>query len=205
MVGASHMRFKADYLFLLCYSMPLSVSRKHKTLNIGNVDFIWLTFLGEYESAWEKHLEQLNISRGDTVFIQTGSWNLMEKRGPSFKHTMVHGSHRFQSGLRYIRDMLVARGASLVLVTTPPHADFWHNRNRGYRNNFALAALNAKLSSAALNMEIPVHDEFGLILPRCEERALYSHYLNRNPKNNSMHGEVGLVSGNVMLRGICGE
>ena len=104
-----------------------------------------------------------------------------------------------------IRDMLLACGASLVLVTTPPHADFWHSASRGHRNNFALAAINAKLSSAALNMDFSVHDEFGLILPRYEERALYSHYLNRNPINNSMHGEVGLVSANVMLRGICGD
>ena len=205
MVGASHMRFKADYLFLLCYSIPHSVSRQHQTLRIGNVDFIWLRFLAEYESAWKKHLEQLNITRGDIVFIQTGAWNLMQKGRSSFWRTMGRGIHLFLSGLRYIRDMLLTRGASVVLVTSPPHADLWHSATRGHRNNFALAALNAKLSSAALNMDIPVHDEFGLILARCEERACSSHYLNRIPKNNSMHGEVGLVSANVMLRGVCGD
>ena len=204
MVGASHMRFKADYLFLLCYSLPLSVSRKHETLHIGNVDFIWLRFLAEYEAAWETHLRQLNITHGDIVFIQTGAWDLFEG-GPSFVRTMGNSLNLFLSGLMYIRDMLLARGASLVLVTTPTHADLWHNRNRGHRNNFALAAFNAKLSSAALNMDIPVHDEFGLILPRCEEMAYKAHYLNRDPKDNSMHGEVGLVSVNVMLRGVCGD
>ena len=204
MVGSSHMRFKADYLFLLCYSLPLSVRRKHETLSIGNVDFIWLRFLDEYESAWQTHLRQLSITRGDIVFIQTGAWDLYEG-GPSYDCTMGNSLNLFLSGLRYIRDMLLARGASLVLVTTPPHPDLWHSRNRGHRNNFALAAFNAKLSSAALNMDIPVHDEFGLILPRCEEKAHSGHYLNRDLKDNSMHGEVGLASANVMLRGVCGD
>jgi len=204
MVGASHMRYKADYLSLLCYSLPLFVSRNHTTLHIGNVEFIWLRFLTEYESAWETHLRPLNITRGDIVFIQTGAWDLYVQ-GPSFDRTMGKSLDLFLSGLRYIRDMLLARGASLVLVTTPPHPDLWLSGSRGHRNNFALAAFNAKLSFAALNMGIPVHDEFGLILPRCEENALNTHYLYRNPKDNSMHGEVGLISANVMLRGVCGD
>ena len=146
--------FKADYLFLLCYSLPLSVSRIHATLHIGNVDFIWLIYLVETETAWETRLRKLNITLEDIVFIQTGSWDLFIN-GPSFIRTMGNSLNLFQSGHRYIRDMLLARGASLVLVTTPPHADLWHNRDRGHRNNFALAAFNAKLSSAALNMDIP--------------------------------------------------
>ena len=201
MVGSSHMRFKADYLFLNCYSLPSNVPRKHEGISVGNIDFIWLRFLAEYESAWAKYLQPLNITRGDIVFIQTGAWDFNRHR---LDYVLGRGLELFKSGLKYIRDMLVKRGASLVLVTVPPYSELSHNPDRGSRNNFALAAFNALVTSTAVNMAIPVHDEFGLILPRCEEFVCYSHYLCRDPKvDNLMDGEVGLISCNVMLRSVC--
>ena len=201
MVGSSHMRFKADYLFLNCFSLPSNVPRKHERISVGNIDFIWLRFLAEYESAWAKYLQPLNITRGDVVFIQTGAWDFNRHR---LDYVLGRGLELFKSGLKIIRNNLVKRGASLVLATVPPYSELSHNPDRGSRNNFALAAFNALVTSAAVNMAIPVHDEFGLILPRCEEFVCYAHYLCRDPKvDNLMHGEVGLISCNMMLRSVC--
>ena len=134
------------------------------------------------------------------MFIQTGTWDFNRHR---LDYVLGRGLELFKSGLKYIRDKLVKRGASLVLATVPPYSDLSHNPDRGSRNTFAPGAFNALVTSAAVNMAIPVHDELGLILSRCEEFVCYSHYLCRDPKvDNLMHGEVRLIYCNVMLRSV---
>ena len=119
-------------------------------------------------------------------------------------YILGRGIELFRSSLQHIRDMLLALEASLVVVTTTPYSDSSGNGDRGSRNNFALAAFNSLVTSVAVGLGVPVHDEFGLIVPRCEEFVCYSHYLCRDPEvDNLMHGDAGLISNNMMLRSVC--
>jgi len=180
----------------------LTVTQKHATLSMCTITFILMKYIADCQSLWKKHLEQLNVTQGDIVFIQTGAWDFYQPR-TSVDSTMEYGRKMLRKCMKYINERLFARGAKLVLVTTPPHGNLFRNSARGYRNNFVLTAFNAVVTSAAVNMSIPVYDEFGMILPRCEEHILGSHYIARFPKDNTIHGDVGIMSANEMLRNIC--
>ena len=109
----------------------------------------------------------------------------------------------FNNCLADTREKLIVRGASLVVVTLPPYSDLSTNGDRGGRNNFAIGAFNSLITAAAVNLGLPVHDEFGVTLPRCEEFVCYSHYLCRLPEDKKVHEPVGLVSSNMMLKSVC--
>ena len=200
LMGSSHMRFKADDLITHCYSLPSTVPRKHESMTIGNIVFIWRRFLTDYAKVWREHLSPLNISSGDIVFVQTGAWDLNQKK---LDYILGPGLALFNKCLADIRDMLTGRGASLVVVTLPPYSDLSTNGDRGGRNNFAIAAFNALVTAAAVNLGLSIHDEFGVILPRSQVFVCHSHYLCRLSKDKKVHGPVGLVSSNMMLKGVC--
>ena len=194
------MRYKADNIITRCYSLPLTVPKKHETMRVGNVHFIWRRFLAHYSTLWMEYLFPLNISSGDFVFVQTGAWDLNENE---LEYILGRGFALFIERLAYIRDRLIERGANLIIVTLPPYSYISRNGDRGGRNNFSVAAFNALITSAAVRLGLRVHDEFGLILPRCEEFVCYSHYLCRIPEENKMQGAAGLVSSNMMLKSVC--
>ena len=194
------MRYKADDLVTRCYSLPSTVPRKHASMTIGNIVFIWRRFLPDYEKLWTKYLSSLNISTGDIVFMQTGAWDLNQSK---LDYILGPGLALFKKCLADTRDRLIGRGASLVVVTLPPYSDLSTNGDRGGRNNFAIAAFNSLVTAAAVDLGLSVHDEFGVILPRCEEFVCYSHYLCRLPEDTKVHGPVGLVSSNMMLKSVC--
>ena len=192
------MRYKADYLFLHCCSQPLTAPQRHKTLSMCSISFIWMRYIADCKSLWKKYLQQLNIIAGDIVFLQTGAWDLHPAK-KRLDYIMEHGRDKLQSCLKDIKGKLSSRGAKFVIVTTPPFGNLLVGYHRGHRNNFALTAFNAMVTSAAVNLAIPVHDEFGIILPRCEQHILGSHYIARSPKDNKIRGEVGIISANMML------
>ena len=196
------MRFKADYLFLHCCSQTLTAPLRHETLSMCNISFIWMRYIADCKSMWKNNLQQLNITGGDIVFLQTGSWDLC-RPGQRFDYIMEHGRDMLQSCLKDIKGKLSSRGAKFVIVTTPPYGNLLGGYPRGHRNNFALTVFNAMVTSAAVNLAIPVHDEFGIILPRCEHHISGTHYIIRRLKDNKIRGEVGIISANMMLRNLC--
>ena len=161
-----------------------------------------MRYIADCKSLWKNNLQQLNITGGDIVFLQTGSWDLYEAE-QRFDYIMEHGRDMLQSCLKDIKGKLSSRGAKFVIVTTPPFGNMLSGHSRGYRNNFALTAFNAMVTSAAVNLTIPVHDEFGIILPRCEYHIARTHYIIRSLKDNKIRGKVGIISANMMLRNLC--
>ena len=194
------MRYKADDLFTRCHSITSPLPNKHESMTIGNIVFIWRRFLPDYEKLWTKYLSPLNISSGDIVFVQTGAWDLSQKK---LEYILGPGLALFNKCLADIRDRLTGRGASLVVVTLPPYSYLSTNGDRGERNNFAIAALNALVTAAAVNLGLSVHDEFGVILPHCEKFVCRSHYLCHKPHYKMVKGPIGLVSSNMMLKSVC--
>ena len=114
MFGASHMRFKYDYLIEECYERPANLSQKHSSTSVGNLHYRWCTYADQFDRIFSS---EGTLKRNDLVLLQTGAHDLA-RRGMAA--SMGASIRRFVETLAVFSESSKRRGFKLVLLTSPP-------------------------------------------------------------------------------------
>ena len=198
MFGASHMRFKFDYLMEECYERPANLSQKHSSTSVGNLHYRWCTYADQFARIFSS---KGTLKRNDLVLLQTGAHDLA-RRGMAA--SMGASIRRFVETLSVFSDSSKRRGFRLVLLTSPPCPDGKEEvPTRGGRNTFAVAAFNQMLRAKAAHLNVDVFDEFSVILPRQNSNTCSSHYICYNMHLHKITGAVGVTTTQMMMTGLC--
>ena len=195
--GASHMRYKSDYIMSKCYNVPSNVPQKYLSLTVENVHFHSVTKMFEYPPLWEKYLKNETLGRRDVVIIQIGAHDMVR---PGIQQTMA-SVMKFVGVLSDLRKKSLKYGFRFLFVTTPPFPEADQRKTKGSRNNFALAALNRRLKTELSLKKVNVFDEFSVLLAQQENIVCGCHYLCRRTKNKMIYifGKVGMIAASMMV------
>ena len=196
--GASHMRFKGDYIMSTCYNVPLNVPQKYKSLTVENIRFLSVTKVFQYPALWEKYLKNETLGERDVIIIQTGSHDMAHI---GIQETMDESVMKLVHVLSDLNQKSLKYGFKLLFVTTPPFPEADKRQTKGSRNNFALAALNRRLTTELLSKKVNVFDEFSILLAQQDASSCGCHYLCRIIKRNTVHviGKVGMIAASLMM------
>ena len=200
MVGASHMRFKADHIIIQCYMIPKSVARKHSSVTIGNVELIYRRKATDFKHLAEE-LASRNLTKADVILIQTGAHNMAFD---GLRKTITAAVPAFSRVLRKVSEVSRTRGFRVVYVTSPAYPRRCNEKlGRGSRNNFALAAYHSSVMKAVVATGFEIFDEFSAFLPHEEEavcQACGAHYLCRKlGVLDHVWGEMGKTAAEILL------
>ena len=201
LVGASHMRYKFDYLMPQSHSDLTKIERKHKALSIGRIHFNNKMFGDSFSPVFEKVQHKINLKRKSLVFFQTGAHDIT---GRGFSKAMGHLIDAYVTAVVDAKQRADKVGFKFVVLSTPPYPDHDRVGLRGLRNNYALAALSRLLQEKLSPYNINFFDEFGVILPQQnnDTRRCGSHYLCRVP-GEGIHGYVGITAFRMLMTDVC--
>jgi len=128
-----------------------------------------MPFMANLGALWRNKARQLNLSSHDVVIIQTGA------RGMSMvllDEAINKKVATFRVELGKVRDELNRSRTPLFFITQPPFSDSLNGlEGRGNRNNVAIAAVNSLLVTVAVELGVPVHGVFRLLISRLEENV----------------------------------
>ena len=204
MIGASHMRYKFNYIALKCAHTFGPNERKHGSANVKGTRYIELSFMAGIADLWKKYLEKINLTKNDAVIIQHGSHDFYSD---STRYVLSTSLPKYVDNLKAIKRHSVRLGFRLIAVTSPPLADWANAKTRpkiDNRNSFTLARLLHKKLSAA---RIDIFDEFAAILPHYNNNVLTcgGHYLCPDRKDGVVRGHTGIVALHLLVRHLAGE
>ena len=198
MFGASHMRYKYDYLMEECYGIPTNLPQKHMSTSVGNLHYRWCTYADQFDRIF---LSNVTFKRNDLVLLQTGAHDLARRGMAASMATSIRG---FVEILAVFSDSSKKRGFKLVLLTSPPCPDGLRKvATRGGRNIFAVAAFNQMLRAKAAHLNVVVFDEFSVILPRQNSNVCGTHYICYDKYLHKITGAVGVTTTQMMMASFC--
>ena len=205
MAGASHMRYKFDYLMTRCYGegFMYKIERKHRSFSTNNTHFYITMFGPDFLPLWENVLQNLKLTRKSIVLFQTGAHDITNR---GIGRAMGRNIDAYVRALVHIKSRADKVGFKMVVITSPPYPDYDRKGPRGNRNNYALAALSRLLQDKLSPHGLKVFDEFGVILPQQnnDTRRCGSHYLCRIPREG-IHGYVGITAFRMLMTDICSD
>ena len=207
MIGASHMRYKFDYLFATCFgeSALKHRSRKHGSTSFGKrLHFISATNSYDFEPLWNDSLKGLNLTNRSVILFQTGSHDLGKPgQGHVLVLAMAPRLNVYVNTLFDIKRRADTLGFKMVVMTSPPYPDEGY-LNRVSRNNHNLAALSRSLHEKMSTHSISVFDEFATLVvqqdhfpPDCG-----IHYICRIP-GQGIRGNVGIIAFQMLMAELC--
>ena len=202
MIGASHMRYKSEYLKTRCLgerSMG-NVERKRGSFSKDNKHYYRATYSQDFVPLWERYLQKLHLTRNSIVLFQTGA-HAVAYRG--INNAIGTEFDIYLKALVNIKRLADKIGFKMVVLTIPDH-----NRSgrRLHRNNYGLAALSRLLQDKLSLYGLKVFDEFGVILPQHnnDTELCGDHYLCRVP-GEAVHGYVGITALRLLMTDICDD
>ena len=201
LVGASHMRFKFDYLMTQCYSDVTHIERKSRAYSVGRVYFTCKMFGDSFSPLFEEVQLKMNLTRKSLVLFQTGAHDVTNRR---FGKAMGPLLDAYVTAVVDAKQRADKVGFKFVVLSTPPYPDYDRVGPRGLRNNYALAALSRLLQDKLSPYNINFFDEFGVILPQQnnDTRRCGAHYLCRVP-GEGIHGYVGITAFRMLMTDVC--
>ena len=207
MIGASHMRYKFNYIALKCAHTFGPEERKHGSANVKGTRYIEISYMSGIADLWTKHLEKINLTKRDAVIIQHGSHDFYSN---STRYVLSTSLPKYVDNLKTIKRHSVRLGFRLLAVTSPPLADLANPKTRkkiDNRNSFTLAALARLLHKKLSAARIDIFDEFAVILPHYNNnvRTCGGHYLCPDRKDGVVRGHTGIVAVHLLVRHLAGE
>ena len=205
MIGASHMRYKADVVISSCYIMSEKIPMLHSTLTVGNVQYINLTHILEFRNIWDRHLKKERLDERDVVVIQTGAHDTAQAGS---RVTMDALETYLLPALNELHKHSDKYGFRLIVVTTPPVPTY--KKPHGYnkiKNNFMIAAFNRRLKLELASKNVQVFDEYSVLLAQQDNHVCGVHYLCRQIDGGVTYfvGQVGVTAASLMFsNAICG-
>ena len=200
MAGASHMRYKFDYIVQTCYNPGGNFPKlqRHK-----NLIFVPLQYAEDSLKSLMSTVGKLKLTGMDMLFVQSGSWNLAFR---GLKRMMDSSIKSYVDALLAVRTKTGIPRANLVVVTEPPfamHESVTHAS--GDRNNYCIAAAMRKLKSILRVHDFNIYDEFAIIQPQSENDICAVHYICPvfDGRNYSVYGEIGITSAKLMIAHAC--
>ena len=200
LVGASHMRFKYDFILELCSPDGNGLPKKHSSTSSGNAVYVNCPFANNFDSV--RHLENnVSLTPRSLVILQTGAHDLVFKGLPV---TMEKQVERFVDILHDIKLSSNRIGFQLILQTMPPVPDVSLFHTNGGRNNFAIAAFAQLLTIRARNLHIEVFDEFHTLLRMQYDNVCGMHYICRTGEPKLITtGHSGMMAFFLQMSRVC--
>ena len=206
MIGASHMRYKADVVMASYYKLSANLPMHHSTLTVGNIHYQNLSHIFEYRNIWDLHLKKERLDERDVVVIQTGAHDTAHF-GPRL--TMDALETDLLPVLNELHKHSDKYGFRLIVVTTPPVPTY--KKPHGYnkiKNNFAIAAFNRRLKLDLASKNVQVFDEFSVLLAQQDNHVCGVHYLCRRKDKGVIHfdNQVGVTAASLMFsNAVCSQ
>ena len=195
--GASHMRYKTDYIITSCYELPPVLERKYTSVNVENVNFVSISTMIQFATLWEKHIKKEKLDRRDVVIVQTGAHDMSAN---GVQYTMDEGVMSFVSALGDLQKKSAKYGFKLIVVTTPPYPPAVKQfSNKGSRNMCTLSALNRRMKSELSLRKVTVFDEFSILLAEQDNYVCGCHYLCRGINTTHITGTAGLIAASMLM------
>ena len=191
MIGASHMRFKADYLVFKCYQLPEGLRSTHRDLSIENVHYIAKDHASHFQGLLLDTLTRDKLNKNDLVILQTGAHDMAKIGLQALLTIFMDRYGKFVAQLKRLSDEI---GFRLIVVTSPPVADDKQQYRRGSRNSCTLSALVHQLHETLAPTGVDIFDEFSVILPWQRRAACVGHYICFNIHKKApptLKGDVG--------------
>jgi len=207
MIGASHMRYKFDYLVTTCLgeSALKHYDIKHGSASIRKrLHFISALRSDDFKPLWNVFLDGLHLTNRSVILFQTGCHDLGK---PGHGHRLV-----LTMGLRldvYVNTLVDMKrradtlGFKMVVMTSPPYPDDGH-LSRASRNNHNLAALSRLLQEKMSKHSIYVFDEFAELVVQQDKipPVCGIHYICRLPGQGIL-GNVGMIAFQMLMTELC--
>ena len=205
MIGASHMRYKFNYVAWKCNNAFGSKKRKHGSAQVNGTNFISKVLMADIADLWTKHLKPMNLSKHDAVLIQHGAHD-MYSFGTSL--TLSTSLQKYFDHLKALQRHSERLRFRLVVLTSPPFGDKVSRNTKDNRNNFSLAALARLVHTQLSASHVDVFDEFAVLLPfyNDDARGMCSgHYLCPDRAKHIVRGHYGIVALHLLVRHLAGE
>ena len=204
MIGASHMRFKADYLIWKCYKLPVGLKPAYHSLSVENIEYKSKSRGGQFKTLLNDELGRDKLNRNDVVILQTGAHDMAYIGLPLTLDKMIDSYGNIVAQLKRRSEQI---GFKLFVVTSPPVADDQPQYRRGSRNCCALSAFVHQLQERLLPVGVDIFDEYSVILPWERQAACTGHYLCFHIRRNhpiSLKGDVGELALLLLMERVCG-
>lgn len=207
MIGASHMRYKADYIISTCYRLPLDLTKRHSTITVENVHYLSLQKIVEYSDLWDTHLRKEALDGRDVIMVQTGAHDMVLY---GLHYTMDAIDKQLVGVLNELHLKSFKYGFKFIALTTPPYPEVeealytWPKKRR---NNFAIAAINRRITLELVSRNVDMFDEFGVLLAQQDNNVCGCHYICRETDDSVGYiiGKVGITAATLMFsNNICG-
>ena len=203
MIGASHMRYKFNYIALKCTHKFGPKERKHGSAKVNGTIFIDISYMAGIADLWTTKLEKINLTKYDAVIIQHGSHDLYSN---STRYVLLTSLQNYFNYLKAIKRHSLTLGFRLIAVTSPPYGDKVGRSKTDSRNSFTLAALARLLHTELSAAGIDIFDEFAVLLPYYNDdaRPCIGHYLCPDRKHGIFRGHTGIVALHLLVRHLTG-
>ena len=200
MVGASHMRYKFNYIVEAFYNPGGNFP---KIKRYKNIIFIQLYYAKDVSKTILSAIGNMTFTETDMLFVQSGAWNLAKIGLDEF---MDSSMKIYADDLVFLRAKLGIPRSNFIVVTLAPFA--FHETvgyNSGNRNNYCIAAAVRHLKSLLHLHAFNIFDEFAILQPQSEDTICAIHYLCPvfDGSDHSVSGDVGIVSANLMIAYSC--
>ena len=204
MIGASHMRYKFNYIALKCNHAIGPKERKHGSAKVNGTIFIDVSYMAGIANLWTNKLEKIHLTKYDAVIIQHGSHDLYSN---STRYVLSTSLQNYVSYLKDIKRHSLTLGFRLIAVTSPPYGDKVGRSKIDNRNSFTIAALSRLLHKNLSAARIDIFDEFAVLLPYYNDdaRPCIGHYLCPDRKRGLFRGHTGIVALHLLVRHLAGE
>ena len=199
MAGASHMKYKFDYIVETCYNPGGNFPSLKRYKNMIFIEM-------EYMEGSLKPLMSVVGTAGsnrDMIFVQAGSWDLAFR---GIKGMMNGSIKTYVDSLLVVRAKMEIPRANFIVVTEPPfamHESVTHAS--GNRNNYCIATTIRLLKSMLRAHYFNIYDEFAILQPQSESSVCAVHYICPvfDGRNYGVYGDVGIVSAKLMVSHGC--
>ena len=202
LIGASHIRYKFNYIALKCNHAIGPKKQKHGSAKVSGIIFLSIIHMIGMSDIWKKHLEQLNLTKHDAVIIQHGAHDIVDY---PVRTVLSINLPKYLEYIKSIKRHSVRLGFRLMAVTSPPFPDYYKRSTTENRNSFT-RLVHTNLSAR----RIDIFDEFAVLLPyyNNDVRVRHlcgGHYMCPDREHGVFRGHAGIVALHLLVRHLAGE
>ena len=206
-VGDSHLRYTYVYLLELLDSLPPGMQPKFQhDFYLNNKQFIWAPYVSDVLKTMKDVLSNKTSLLPKFIVLSGGAWDLRYE-GFSF---FIQNALKFVSYMKQPEIRRALRNVSIIWMGLVAYPDISPPRltTLNYRNNGAIAALNAWVEIELEQLGITYVDPLPMTLPMQDHPVCVAHYIcSRKSENNTSvpqtFGLIGIHVAHLMLQELC--
>ena len=204
LIGASHIRYKFNYITLKCMHSFGPDFRKHGSAKVNGIIYIFSDHMTSMVDVWRKHLGEMNLTKHDAVIIQHGAHDVAHY---TTRTVLTKNLPKYFTFMGAMKRQSVQLGFRLMVVTSPPFPDYYKRTPTENRNSFTLAALARLVHNNLSAARIDIFDEFAVLLAyyKYDVPLCGGHYICPDRKHGVVLGHTGIMALHLLVRHLTGN